>query len=261
MGHLRLGTLPKTLKWNRVVGLLEESPDDSGLIAAATIQASRRELQMLRGDPSIGYCFWLLTRITWYARQSDFVERIQQIGIPIASSTSTFSFISGVSEHARQQCTRLGGSSIFREMAYLALKQTMSEITLTSANSLFGSSIANIQEACRANSSKKQFGIVSRRFFAGFLSQFLRYFVDKELSNHVGPGNRIENILAANDFGNALTAYAWQSSKIMEDFAAGWFAKRSWETEGDITTEDAQKFVAVALRKMQMEVGREDALL
>lgn len=258
MGHLRLGTLPKTANWNKLVGLLEENPNDAASVANATLTASRNQLDRLKGDQTIGYCFWLLTRITWSARQSDFLERLQRIGIDVTRASSTFNFISAVSDHARKKCTQYEGSSVFREMAFQALKQTLSETTLDKANSLFGSSIINVQEACRSYSSKKQFGNLSRRFFSSFLKQYLKYFIDKEISNHVGPSNVLLNIGDVNQFGDLLSTYAWQSSRIMEDFAAGWYSKKNWETEGDITQVEAQKFVAVALRKLQMEFGREE---
>jgi hypothetical protein len=258
MGHLRLGYLPKSLKWNKLVGLLEENPDDSKAIASATLSASRKELDRLKSDRSIGYCFWLLTRITWYARQQDFLHRLQNLGIRVTSNDNAFNFISAVSDHARKTCDSFTSPSVFREMAFIALKQTLSETTLASANSLFGNSIINVQEACRTYSSRKQFGNLSRLYFSIFLIRFLSYFIDKELSDHIGPGNNIETIEEVAEFNKSLNTYAWQSSKIMEEFAAGWYSKKNWENEGDITLEDAQKFVAIALQKLNMEVGREE---
>jgi hypothetical protein len=56
------------------------------------------------------------------------------------------------------------------------------------------------------------------------------------------------------EFTQALDTFARQSARIIEDFAAGWYSKHNWEAKGEITEEDAQKFVAVALRKLRMEV-------
>ncbi len=39
----------------------------------------------------------------------------------------------------------------------------------------------------------------------------------------------------------------------MEDFASGWYSKRNWESQGQISPEEARGFVAVALRKLRME--------
>jgi hypothetical protein len=53
---------------------------------------------------------------------------------------------------------------------------------------------------------------------------------------------------------SALDLYARQSSRIMEDFAAAWYSKRNWQANDRITEEEAQGFVAVALRKLRQEL-------
>ena len=259
MGHLRIGYLPKTLPWRRVVGLLDEDPANVSAIAGATARAAHQELERLRGDPSLSYCFWLLTRITWYARQPDFVADLGNIGIDLLGSKSAFSFISAVSDHARTRTASYEGASVFREVANLALKHALSETVALSTPSLFGSTIENVQEGCRKYSSKKQFGVLSRSFFSEFLARFLKYFADKELSNHVGPGKRLESIDDGRAFTDALDTYAWQSARILEDFASGWYSKHNWESEGDITESDARRFVAFALKKLQMDLDKEAA--
>ena len=44
----------------------------------------------------------------------------------------------------------------------------------------------------------------------------------------------------------------------MEQFAAGWYVKHHWESGDAISREEAQRFVAVALRKLRMELTRAD---
>jgi hypothetical protein len=260
MGHLRLGYLPKRLSWRRVVGLLDDDPANAPAIAGATVQAARGELTKLRSDPSLSYCFWLLTRITWYARQPNFVSELEEIGIDLVGSSSALSFVSAVSDHARTKTAVYPGSGVFREMANLALKYALSETIVSSTPSLFGSTIQNVQEGCRRYSSQKQFGVLARSFFSSFVVRFLKYFTDKELSNHIGPGRQLKSIDDGRSFNEALETYAWQSSRIIEDFASGWYSKHNWESEGDITEADARRFVAFALKKLQMELGTEAAL-
>jgi hypothetical protein len=240
-----------------LVELIDVSPANPASIASATLNASRYELGRLQNDSSLGYCFWLLTRITWLARNQNFINQLKELDLKITDKSTAFGFISAVSDNARQKCATLPGSSVFREMANLALKESLSKTILTSTPSLFGSSLSSIQEACREYSTKDNFGNLSRIYFSSFLTRFLNYFIDKEISNHIGPAFSLENIEDVNGFTNALSTYSWQVSKIMEDFASGWYAKKNWETQGLITEVDAQKFVAIALRKLQMEIGSE----
>jgi len=84
MGHLRLGRLPKTLRWQAVVGLLTESPDDVLGIACATGAAANARLRRLGSDPSLVYCFWLLTRLMAASREEDFSAALNRLDIGIS---------------------------------------------------------------------------------------------------------------------------------------------------------------------------------
>ena len=55
-------------------------------------------------------------------------------------------------------------------------------------------------------------------------------------------------------FTQELDLHARQSARIMREFAEGWYSKANWETRGQISLEDSQAFVAVALRKLRMEL-------
>jgi len=63
MGHIRLGRLYKSRKWNQVIDLLE-SDGDASQLTRATLSAAERQLRDLSYDPTIGHVFWLLVRIT-----------------------------------------------------------------------------------------------------------------------------------------------------------------------------------------------------
>lgn len=259
MGHLRLGRLPKTRRWNAVMNLLDAEPSDTAGVARAVVNAADNRLSRLGHDEALVYCFWLLTRITWAARGPQFRDHLADLGIEVSDSTSALGLVSKVSEQARMVLAQHPESGPFGELASLSLRRALTDTIGTQDLGLFGSSIADVQYACRTYSSRKQFGILATRFFADFFSRTLRYFVDREVANYVGPGRSIPNIQAGQQFGQALDLYARQSAHIVEDFAAGWYSKHNWETQGQISTQEVQGFVSYALRKLRMEVKREAA--
>jgi hypothetical protein len=259
MGHLRLGRLPKTLRWTGVVELLSGPAVETPAVARATVEAADHRLRALGSDPSLTYCFWLLTRITWASRSADFATGLADAGVVTQPETSALAFISQVAEQTRSEIGRFSESGPFGDLASLALRRALSETVGQQGSSLFGSSLEDLQRACRAYSTRNQFGILARRFFGDFLARTLRYFVDKEVSNHVGPGHGLSDVGESRQFSEALDLYARQSARIMEDFAAGWYSKHNWESKGQISLEDARGFVAVAMRKLRMELKRERA--
>jgi hypothetical protein len=113
MGHHRLGRLPKTQRWREVVDLLSVSPGDIQAISRAVLRAAEERLRALAHDESLTYSFWLLTRITWAARQDDFAGTLSEIGLDVAEDTSSLVFISSVADRlrSRSQSTHSRGRS------------------------------------------------------------------------------------------------------------------------------------------------------
>lgn len=256
MGHLRLGRLPKTMHWQGVVGLLDDSPDDIPAVARATVSAAESRLRELSQDPSLTYCFWVLTRVMAASREPDFRLGLERLSIQPPTGDSALDFVAELSEHVRSELTSYPESGPFGDLASLALRRALSETVGVHGRSLFGSSLEDVQHAFRSHSTTGRFGDVARQFFGDFFARTLRFFVDKELSNHVGGGSQLRSIEDSQEFSKALDVYARQSARIVEDFASGWYGKHNWESEGAISREEAQGFVAVALRKLRMELVR-----
>lgn len=253
MGHILLGVLPRTRRWREVVELLQTAPEDTPGVAAATVIAADKRLRQLRADPSLTYCFWLLTRVAWASRGTTFKEDLGSLGITAAPETSILGFVSAVTEHVRSETAGHTDSGHFGELASLALRRALNDTVGQHGRSLFGSSVEDLQEAFRAHSTQHQFGSLARRFFADFLARILRSALERELPRQVG-STTMPGITDARDFSQALDLYARQSARIVEDFAGGWYAKNNWESKGQISQEDARGFIEVALRKLRMEL-------
>jgi len=254
MGHTRLGRLPKTLRWREVVELLALSPEDTPGLAAGVVRAADGRLQELAVDRSLTYCFWLLSRIAWASRGADFRGELSRLGIATESDTPVLTFIARLSEHVRRELAGDTASGHFTELASLALRRALTDTVGEQGPSLFGNSVEDLQLAFRKQSTRQQFGSLSRRFFGDFLSRLLRSAIERELSHHVAPTLALSTLSESREVTQALDLYARQSARIVEDFAGGWYSKENWETRGEISFDDAGRFVAVALRKLRMEL-------
>lgn len=253
MGHTIVGNLPKSAKWRVVVGLLDAPELSAARVAGATVDAAERRLLALRGDPSLTYCFWLLTRLAGAARGPDFLDETARLGVPAAPGDSALAFVARVTDRARVELNGHPESGPFGELASLALRRALTETVGTEGRSLFGSSLEDLEGAFRRHSTAAQFGELSRRFFGDFFARTLRFYVERELSHHVG-GGPLATVADAGAFTEALDRHARESAAIVEGFAAAWYSKRHWEREGHIPLEDARGFVAHALRKLRSEL-------
>src|SRR5262249_41868607 len=88
MGHIRLGTLPKTQKGNQVVSLITGGAVVER-IAAASAAAAEHGLELASQDEGLAHAFWLLTQTPQAARQSNFSERLWELGLNVSSSRPT----------------------------------------------------------------------------------------------------------------------------------------------------------------------------
>jgi hypothetical protein len=92
MGHIRLPKLPKTQKWEQVVGLIAGGADVER-IAAASADAAEHGLERASDDQGLAHAFWLLTQIPQAARQSDFADQLKRLGLEISSKPTLLEIV------------------------------------------------------------------------------------------------------------------------------------------------------------------------
>lgn len=76
MGHIRLGNLPRTRKWQQVVALIEGGAG-TAQIANATITAAEKGLKLAAEDKGLVETIWLLTQLPLAARSDNFAQALQ----------------------------------------------------------------------------------------------------------------------------------------------------------------------------------------
>lgn len=255
MGHVRLGTLPRTRKWREVLELIGGS-GDAMAVAVATMEATARDLLQAGEDPTVVHTVWLIAQLPLAARQDDFVEALKRVGIDVAAAPSLVELATAVGfaveEHSENECpspTDLG------EMARLSAIETIARIVDGRVPTLFGDEPSLIQQEVGRLGIPREFGAFSRDFFGRLVERALTYFVSRELPLHVGPGKRFPTVEEQRAFSRAVAEHARQAANIVESFAGGWYSKA--QMEGDLTPARTSRFVAYAMRKMRSELSRE----
>ena len=256
MGHNILGRLPQRLRWREVISLLDVPSADAAAVAAASTRAADVRLRRLATDETAGYPLWLLTRITWASRGDGFEEQLRALGIEPPADSSAVGLIARVGERTRVEISARRAADQYAEIAAQSLRQALSNTIGREGGSLFASSSEDLQRAVRNYSTRPRFGELARRYFAAFMSRTLRSYVEREIADHVGRDTALKTLAGQRDFQTELDAYVWQASKILEDFAGDWYAKHNWESKGEISPEETQRFLAYALRKLRGALRR-----
>jgi hypothetical protein len=253
MGHIRLGRLPRTVKWNQVVSLIDSGASTAD-IALVALDASRKGLQTASKDPTLVYSIWLLTQIPLAAKGQGFSEELRQRGLEVSEQPTLMEVVGAFTDAVDAYTSRQGARSDLGEMAQLAAVESLTKLVGEKTRSLFGATAADVQRAARSFSTTKEFGTLGRDFFSRFLGRYLSYFLSRELSNHVGRGQRFANIQEHSAFNQALDIHCRQAARIVEEFAGGWFSKTHYE--GGIDLKKAGDFAFVALKKIRSELAK-----
>ncbi len=251
-----MGKLPKIRGWRQVIALLDSADSSSSEIAAATATAAKNFFSQKKSDPALAFSYWLLTQITSRARSEDYLEEISKIGLDISQTQSAFDFLGCIATFARAQIKLRGDTFPISEFAQLSLREVLTETIGQQSRTLFGTTQADVILACRKYSRPNQFAKLARLYFAKVLNRVLQFFVSKESPNKIGLKRKFKDISDLSSFNLALEAYCFQSARIVEEFAGGWYSKRNWQ--GEISENDAKGFVSVAIEKLRAEIAREE---
>ncbi|MBO6716750.1 MAG: hypothetical protein JJ913_02200 [Rhizobiaceae bacterium] len=251
MGHVRLGRLPATRKWNEVVALLGERAP-VGDIAGASANAAEASLSAARDDPALLHAFWLLTQLPLAARSGDFERALADLGLDVPANPGLSDLAGAVAESVDRQALLAGGRTDLGELAQSAVVQSLASVVGRELPQLFGSTAEDVRSALGRFAGKDSFGRLARDFLATLTLKHLDYYLSRAMPDFVGTASRFDDVADPTRFNEALELHCREASRIVEDFAGTWFSKTQYET--GITPEKARGFALVALRKIGAEL-------
>lgn len=253
MGHIRLGRLPKTRKWRSVFEVLETGEADPHVLAPAVAGSAATDLATLRQTPGvIGDGLWILSMLGAGTGPDYLRSSLGALGMEEAALRSPAVFVSSLP--TRIDLGHRAAGAVFDEMADLSLRAALWRHLSIRTMSLFGSSADEVASACGELGRPEVFARVARDYLADFMSRVLRYAVDREASNFLGSSADWSSSADLLQVGERLDTYCHESSRIVEDFAEGWFSKSRYHSDEGVTRDATRRFAAHALTKLQMEL-------
>jgi hypothetical protein len=225
-------------------------------VATASADAAENDLERASDDVGLAHAFWLLTQIPLAAREANFPNRLSALGLDGLSAEPTLieivtAFGRAVDRHVRAS----GRRTDLGEMAQNAASETLASLAGRELLSLFGPAPADVQLALAKLGTSDRFSLVARDFFSRLANRSLGYFLSRELSTHVGPGERFASIGEHSEFNAALDQHCREASRIIKEFSGGWYGKTLHEKK-EISQDDARKFAHVAFKKLRAELRK-----
>jgi len=252
MGHVRLGKLPRTRKWQQVIALIEGGAG-TAQIANATITAAERGFNLAAEDKGLVETTYLLSQLPLAAKRDDFGKALQDLGLHVSDSPGLMEIVGALSDAIDKKLINNGGRTDLGEMAQMAASETITQVIGNQTNTLFGTTSDDVRIAFSKLATNKQFSTFARNYFARITEKCLDYFVSKALSQNVGEGRRFRTLAQQGEFTKSLRTHSREATKIIEDFSGGWFSKTTWEKKG-VSRKDAGSFTHVAMKKIMSEL-------
>ncbi len=254
MGHVRLGVLPKSRKWNQVVDELRLGTD-IGAVAASAADAAETSLQAASNDPAFLHAFWLLTQVPLAARGPDFADDLRRLGVQVPDQPSLMDVVAAISGAVDRYAREQGGRTDLGEMAQMAAVESLTALVGPNLPSLFEPSPGEVQRAIGRFAGGDRFSALAREFFARLTQRSLDYYLSRELSKHIGAGERFRDDAARSQFDDALDRHCREASLIVEAFAGGWYGKNVYQGDG-LTPDATRRFALVAFKKIRAELRK-----
>jgi hypothetical protein len=142
-----------------------------------------------------------------------------------------------------------GGRSDLGELAARALSATLTASIGDALPGLFDATPDDVRDAVRKLSWNKSVAEYTRSFFSSLVTGALSYWLDRTLDREIGDGHRFANVAARHAFQSELEQFSWESSRIIREFAGGWYGK-TLHRDGGFSTPEAARFGHVALKKI-----------
>ncbi len=253
MGHIRLGKLPSTRKWQQVVTLLADGAPVRE-IAAASAEAAEAALGNAADDPALLYSFWLLTQLPIAARSPDFEGSLASLDMRAPNTPSLMDMVAAFSDSVDRHVQEVGGRTDLGELAQLAAVESFTTVVGSDLPILFGPTPDDVRLAIGRLAARDRFAWLARDFLARLTQRYLDYYLSRTLSDHVGEGERFSSVDDHSEFNQALEQHCREASRIVQTFAGAWFSKTHFE--GGITPEKAGAFLSIAFRKVRQELRK-----
>jgi hypothetical protein len=266
VGHTRLGSLPKTLKWNALVeqvagtqlasyGEVPTAALHIDAIAAQTLDAAQAALSKAARDPGVRYTFFLLTQVALASRRANWEGALAHCGIQLSGDSTVFDLAVEVQSAIDGYVSKRSlGATDVSEMAQQSAGEALLSLVGKHNVGLFGGSSSDVKNAVRPLSTKRGFGQLGQRFFGRFVARFLNFYLSRVTAAKLG-SPRLRDLGDIAQFDAALRAHCEQSALIVRDFCGDWYSKTQYEKRIDL--DNSSRFLAVALRKLRSELEQQ----
>lgn len=258
MGHKRYGYLRKTKAWRFIVnelGGFALGTTEVSSIAQKTLQNVQGKYSNLQNDPSIGAAFEFLVHVSVAFQKNDPLKYLTEKKILDKEELSLIKLARGATKYKNDEVVSHEYQTFARQAAIDAINNWY-KANIERGRSLFSEGIDS-QAVFHKAANGSGFCELSRLYFSKLTERYLKYFLEREAATKITNVNERDRFSKElEEQVNQISQHAFETAKITESFAAGWYNKN---VKGDFPEENEIKhFLNTSFGKMKSELLREE---
>jgi len=256
VGHERIGFLPRTKKWKAIVQQLSQYNADSEAIvkiADETLVCIRKSYEQMPYDESVSKAIKFLTLLSFSAKQDNQISYLNNNGCLVDNTLSLFSLINSAKNYITTDKGSLETNKLVKDAVLQAI--TTYQEDHTAQLTLIDEQITSVWKEV---GNGGDFCELTRSFFSALTDRQIKYYIGRSAASEINDYTKLQLFsVGISQTAEAITHHAFETSKIMQSFAAGWFNKHA--ATGVPDDSHITDFLRISFGKMREEFRREAA--
>jgi hypothetical protein len=258
MGHERVGYLPKTKRWSKIVENItafSTSNNNVSEITKETTKNVRSRFKNIEQDNGVVAAFKYLVYLAHASKLSDPAAFLTTKSISLTQNFSIFD----LTKSAQNYISKNQNSKEYSTFAIQSIIDTISQWSQKHEvqQTLIFDSNKNSFDSWRKAADGSGFCELSRTFFSKFTERYLKYFLEREASSKIKSlYDKQQFIKNLETHVQDISQHAFETAKIAQSFSAGWYnnnAKDKLPTDSSL-----RGFLSFAFQKLNSELLREE---
>jgi len=224
MGHWQPTKRPRVKRWRHVTDSLGGGASVADVLAA-TLDAIGESLLRAGTDATVQDVASLLLRLPAAAGHADFAAALRRLGLDVSGEPGVSELTSAFSDEVDRVVERTRARSDLGELAQMAAIETLAATVRHRAPGEQVTAPAVVRARLAACSSGNAFAGLAADFLGRFTTRWLSYQLSREVSGHVGPDKRFQELREERKFAAESGLRARIAAMVVRDVAGEWLRR------------------------------------
>ena len=206
-------------------------------------------------DPAFQHTMELMFKIPLAAQKPDLRAALAEIGLNVPENPSRTDIVAAFAKAIDGKSIKAQSDlyPLSKNAGIAVLNEFLSQDAPPPQMDFFAEPKSDVHRKLERLATPNGFADLTQNYFARLAKDNIRYFMDRELSKHVGQNGNFKTIPDLSVFDRSVDTHCKEGSFIMRAFAETWYPKLQYHSGKLVSSKDIRSFAHVAIQKMRKE--------